>query len=188
MKKILTLMMCGMLCMCGAGGASAAGRETYSFQKLPTNVAELQSMPEYSGKSPYAVAALTVAVLCNYEKNPDETINMLNALKGPQPLSNYEKQFLRDRLVGKGYKPMSFFAGTSPQNNYTPSLPYTITITSNPYSFKEANYAKLFIKSSGADSERQITLRQKPSTGQWFLWDQMLLSDIRIPVASDPWS
>lgn len=190
MKKLFSMMMCSMFCMMFMGGAAAKGNDsaTYVFEKLPTSVAELKAMPEYNEKSPYAVAALTVAVLCNYEQNVDETINMLNALKGPQPLSPYEKQFLRDRLVGKGYKPRSFFAGTSPQNNYAPAQPYEITISANPYSFNDANYAKLYIQSSGADSPRQITLRCKPSTGEWFLWEQMLLSDIRVPVSADPWA
>ena len=40
----------------------------------------------------------------------------------------------------------------------------------------------------GADSARQIRLRTKPSTGQWFLWEQFLLSDIRVPVSADPWA
>ena len=42
--------------------------------------------------------------------------------------------------------------------------------------------------SGGADSARQIKLRTKPSTGQWFLWEQFLLADIRKPVSADPWA
>ena len=41
------------------------------------------------------------------------------------------------------------------------------------------------VKSGGADSPRQVVLRSKPSTGQWFLWDQFLLSGIRKPKSQD---
>ena len=99
-----------------------------------------------------------------------------------------EKQFIRDRLGGKMYVIRSFWAGTSPQNNYTPSEPYSVTFFEDPYTYQNAGYAKLNVRSSGADSPRQITLRKKESTGQWFVWEIFFLSDIRIPVAMDEWA
>ena len=105
-------------------------------------------------------------------------------------LSEYEKQFLADRFRDKDYVPRSYFSGATPENNYEPSEPYTLTFFENPYSrenFSEG-YLTLHIKSGGADSARQIKLRTKPSTGQWFLWEQFLLSDIRKPAAADPWA
>ena len=157
------------------------------FNSLPRNADELRAMPEAAMTNPFMTAALTVAALCAYGENPAACIEMLNVLKGPQPLSNYDIQFMRDRLTGKTYKPFSFFAGSSPQNNYTPSRPYTITISENPHSFQEQNYATLYIRSSGADSPRPIRLRLQPSSGRWFLFEQFLLSDIRIPASEDPW-
>ena len=68
------------------------------------------------------------------------------------------------------------------------SAPYKITVSENPYSYPEENWATLWLKSSGADSMREVKLRCKPSTGQWFMVDQMLLADIRVPAASDPWA
>jgi hypothetical protein len=162
--------------------------ETFTFQCLPGNVAELQALPEAAMQTPFQAAALTVAALCAWGDNPQAAIEMLDFLKGPQPLSGYDKQFLRDRLQGKAYKPFSFFAGATPANYYTPDRPYSITVQENPYSYQEAGYAKLYIQSNGADSPRPIQLRQKPSTGQWFLWEQMLLSDIREPREDDPWA
>ena len=48
---------------------------------------------------------------------------------------------------------------------------------------------RLFIATPGADSPRPIKLRQKPSTGEWFLWEYSSpLSGIRIPAAQDPWA
>ena len=160
--------------------------KTFTFDKLPENLTELQSMPEASLTDAYATAALTVAVLCNYEKSVDDTIEMLNFLKGPQPLSPFQIQFLRDRLVGKSYVPRSYFAGTSPANNYQPSLPYTVTVAENPYSFNNAGYATLWITSSGADTPRQVQLRAKGE--KWYLWENFLLPDIRVPAELDPWA
>ena len=73
-------------------------------------------------------------------------------------------------------------------NGYTPVMPYTITVHDNPYSYPEENWATMHIKSSGADSDRQIKLRRKPSSGQWFLNEIQCLSDIRVPVGADPWA
>lgn len=157
--------------------------KTFTFASIPADASEFKACTDA-----FETAALTVLVLCNYKNDVDKTIEMLNVLKGPQPMSQYDIQFLRDRLKGKEYKPYSFFAGATPENGYTPSMPYTITIEDNPYSYQEQGYAMLHIKSSGADSLRQVKLRQKPSTGEWFLWENYLLSDIRIPAAEDPWA
>lgn len=163
-----------------------ATSKTFTFASLPKSVDELKALPEASLATPFAAAALTVAALCRYEADPNACIEMLNFLKGPQPLSPYEKQFLRDRLSGKGYKPFSYFEGTSPANGYKVSGPCTVTVCDNPYSYQEEKYAVLLLKSSGADSPRQVKLRQKGS--QWFLWEQFLLADIRIPAEEDPWA
>ena len=161
--------------------------KTFTFASLPKNVAELQAMPEAALTDPFATAALTAAVLCHYEADVEETHKMLDFLKGPRPLSPFEKQFLRDRLVGKSYVPRSYFAGTSPENNYEPTLPYTITLEENPYSYQNEGYATLWIKSSGADTPRQVQMRHAKD-GRWYLWENFLLPDIRIPASEDPWA
>lgn len=161
---------------------------TFTFEKLPQNVAELQALPEYSLDTPFKTAALALLALTKWESNPEECHAMLDSLRGPAPMSTYDKQFLRDRLRGKEYKVKSFFAGASVDNSYTPSLPYTVTVSDNPYSYPEENWATLYMKSAGADSPRPIKFRKKPSTGQWFLNDIQILADIRIPKADDPWA
>lgn len=169
----------------GKGGNRS---ETFTFCALPTNVAELQALPEASLDSAFKTAALTIAVLCRYEQSPDDTIAMLNFLKGPAEVSTYEKQFIRERLEGKQYKPRSFFAGATPQNSYTPTQPYSICVSETPYSFDNENWATLYVTSGGSDNPRPIKLRKKPSTGQWFLNEIQCLADIRVPVEEDPWA
>lgn len=163
--------------------------KTFTFASLPHNIAELKALPEASLNDAYATAALTVLALCEYRENSENCVEMLNYLKGPQPLSPFEKQFLRDRLAyGAGYIPFSFFEGAVPGNNYTPASPFTVRVSDNPYSFQTENYAVLWLTSGGADSPREVKLRKKPSTGEWFLSEQMLLGGIRTPVADDPWA
>ena len=162
--------------------------ESFTFASFPNNLAELQALKEASLDSAFKTTALTIVALCSYEKNPEGCIEMLNFLKGPEDLSTHEKDFIKERLNGKFYKTFSFFEGATPENSYTPNVPYIIKVSENPYSFDEENWATLYVKSSGADNPRPIKLRKKPSTGQWFLNDIQCLSDIRIPVKDDPWA
>ena len=161
--------------------------EIIRFDTLPKNVEELKAIADIS--TPFKAAALAVLAFNNYENDVQETINMVNFLKGPNQLSVMDTQFIRDRLAGKGYVMRSYFNGTSPENDYTiPAPPYEIMVSDNPYAYTNENYATLYLHSSGADSPRQITLRQKPSTGEWFLWGHTFLSDIRIPKSQDAWA
>ena len=158
---------------------------TFTFENLPKNVLELKKLKEAELNTPFETAVLTVLSLSQYPQSKENSIEMLNYLKGPQPLSPYEESFLRDRFRDKDYVPKSYFHGTSPDNNYTLNTPYKITVKENPYSYNEKGYAKLYLKSSGADNPRPIVLREKG--GKWYLWEQMLLADIRIPVSEDVW-
>ncbi len=167
---------------------SSLSSKSVSLPSLPTTLAELQAMPTAGLTDEYAVAALTVAVLCNYEKDPAETIRMMDFLRGPRPLNGIDQQFLRDRLKGRSYIIHSYLKGATPENNYTPTTPYSVEVSENSHSRSEQGYVKLFILSSGADTPRPITLRQKPSTGQWFVWQESILTDVRSPKEKDPWA
>lgn len=158
----------------------------FVFEALPNNLEELRGLPEFALSDPFMTAALTAAALCRYEADPVAAVEMLNALKGPRPLSQYEIQFLRDRLAGKGYKPFSFFEGAVPENNYSPTQPYAIVVSDDSYSYQNEGYVRLQLRSNGADNPRPVTLRKKGD--QWMLWDQMLLADIRTPAKDDPWA
>ena len=162
--------------------------KTFTFSSLPTNLNELRALPEASLDSAFKTTALTILALCRYESDQAAALEMLDFLKGPAEVSTYEKQFIQERLRGKEYKARSFLAGATPENSYQPTVPYTITVSENPYSFDEENWATLYVTSGGADNPRPIKLRKKPSTGQWFLNDIQCLSDIRLPVAEDPWA
>lgn len=160
------------------------------MDKLPKTLDELKAMPQAGLTNPEEVAALTVAVLALYPENPAETEKMLDFLRGPRPLNGMDKQFIKDRFRGKEYLMRSYFAGATPENNYTPKLPYRVLISENASSRSQfgEGYLTLYVACSGADSPRPLKLRNKPSTGQWFLWEQQLLTGIRIPKSADPWA
>jgi len=157
------------------------------INKIPETVEEFTSLPQASQTSEFDVAALTVVALSVYPKDKEQSLAMLNVLRGPRPLSEMEKQFIRDRFMDSDYVPRSFFKGATPENDYTVEVPYTIVVEENPYSYEQEGYAKLFLKSGGADSPRHVLLRLAKD-GKWYLWDQMLLGGIRQPESSNPWA
>lgn len=169
--------------------AAASKKETFTFEKLPNNLEELKAMPEASLDTPFKTAALALCALCVFSKDREAGTEMLNFLRGPRPMSPADIAFLNDRLMdGKDYIARSYFNGATPENEYTPSQPYTVKVISNQYSrLENGNYMKLLISSGGADTPRSITLR-KTGGGTWYLWEQYLLTDIRIPKSQDAWA
>ena len=161
--------------------------ETFTFASLPESLAEMKALPEAELTSPYQTAALTLCALCVYAADKNIGTEMLNFLRGPRPLSGMDISFLNDRFRDGTHVPFSYFEGATPENDYTPTAPFKVTVESNPYSDANEGYMKLFIKSSGADNAREVVMR-KLGDGRWMLWDQMLLVSIRDPKSKNPWA
>lgn len=170
-------------------GVQNAGNksEKIVFTAPPQTYEEFINLPQAKLSTPFDTAALTVLAFCYYPINKDLCLQMLDFLRGPRPLSGYDKQFIRDRFMDKDYVPRSYFEGATPANDYKPNEPYAIIIKENPYSYANQGMAKLDIRSGGADNPRQIELR-KAKDGKWYLWEQYILSDIRQPESSNPWA
>jgi len=162
--------------------------EKFTFTALPANVDELKALPEAKMDTAFKTTALTILALSRYETDPEAACAMLAFLKGPEEFNPSEKSFIKERLTEKEYKVRSFFEGATPENDYTPNKPYVIPVIENPYSFDNENWATLYVASGGADNPRNIKLRKKPSTGQWFLNDIQCLGDIRPPKSQDKWA
>lgn len=112
--------------------------ETFTFTALPESLAQMQALPEASLDSPFKTAALTVCALCAYAADKNIGTEMLNWLRGPRPLNGTEISFLNDRFRdGKTYIPFSYFEGATPDNDYTPSEPFRITVQSTHVSGEE---------------------------------------------------
>ena len=161
--------------------------QTFVFAALPESLVQMQAMPEATLRDPFHTAALAVCALCVYAADRHIGTEMLNWLRGPRPLSPFDISFLNDRFRDGHHVIFSYFAGAKPENNYTPTRPFTLTIEAGPYADANPGYKKLHIRSGGADNAREIVLRQK-GDGQWLLWDQFLLLSIRPPKSADPWA
>ena len=162
-------------------------KEKFTFTNLPITYEEFLSLNESKMTSPFETVALTIVALYHYPLNKDLSLQMLNYLRGPRPLSEMDKQFIRDRFMDKDYVPRSYFEDATPDNNYTPKVPYTLEVCEGPYSYQNEGYATLLVQSNGADSLRQVQVRLAKD-GKWYLWEQMLLADIRKPENTDPWA
>ncbi len=158
------------------------------FSSVPETALQFSSMPEYTFTTPFQTAALLMLALNNYVTNPDESYEMIDLLKGPRKMSTMEKQFIRDRMMDQAeYIAKSYFEGASPENNYIPDMPLTISVDEDPYTYAQQGYAKVLVQSAGADSPRAVVLRQKGE--QWFLWEfPGILAGIRKPKSLDCWA
>ena len=165
------------------------GTETVVIERLPESLDELKAMPEAAMETPFQTAALAVCALCAYGADKEIGGEMLNFLRGPKgPLSTYDISFLKDRFTdGQYYVPFSYFKGATPENDYTPTKPYTLDLTAGTYAYGNEGYAKLDLVSGGADSPRQIVLR-RGGDGKWYLWDQFIMVGIRQPKSKNPWA
>jgi len=163
-----------------------------TFEKLYSTIDELK---KYELKTPEETAALVANIICNYTpETKDNFFDLLQYVMGDvQPISNLLKQQIVDRMnqnekwkyIGKSY-----FVGATNENNYEPNVPYEIEVNENPYSYTEEGFARLLLRSGGADNERPVTLR-KLKDGRWLLWSDSilgLLTDIRVPEADNPWA
>ena len=159
------------------------------IQKIPENLQEFEILAA-KGRQPEHICALFLCALALFDRDKDAGVAAMNLLRGPKPMTPYDCQFLRDRLRGKVYLPLAYFEGATPENGYQPCVPYTLNVLSDPRPQDiEPGYMRVFLKTSGADSPRPMKLRQKASTGEWFLWEySSILSGIRIPAAEDPWA
>ena len=158
-----------------------------TLQTLPAALSELEALPR---TTPEEVCAGFLCALKLFQTDRDAGVAAMDLLRGPRPMTPYDIQFLRDRLRGKEYLPLAYFEGAAPENGYTPAKPYTLNVLPDPRPQDvEPGYLRVYLKTAGADSPRPMKLRQKGSTGEWFLWEySSILSGIRVPAALDPWA
>ena len=158
------------------------------FETIPENLEALMKEEGSDLKDPFCTAAFAVVALYAYVKNPEEGFKILDYLNGPNDVTVLNRQEWQMRLAVKDYLPRSYFKGATPENDYALIAPYTVHVEENPYSDQNPGYLTLYIDCGGADSPRSVTLRKKESTGQWFLWQEFLTGDIRVPKSQDKWA
>ena len=192
--EALKRTIAGVFSDAATGGENAVQKavnthvERFTFAKLPATLDELKALPEAKMDTAYKTAALTVVALAVYTKDQQAGREMLDYLNGPAEFNEYDRQFLAEHLLAQPYVAFSYFRGATPENNYTPGLPYVLEVKSNANSFAQENWAYIYLTSGGADTDRQVMVRKKPSEGKWYYWEQALLSGVRTPVAQNPWA
>lgn len=161
---------------------------TYIFSALPQNAEELKALWEHWDSAPEHTAAFCIAAFCRYPASREDSLAMIDLLRGPSPMNEADRQFIADRFRDKDYVPRSYLAGAVPDNNYTPTEPFTLTITADAHSYDTENVARLYVQSGGADSPRPLSLRLAKD-GNWYLWEySSILVGIRLPASEDPWA
>ena len=163
--------------------------QTYTFGSIPASEGELMSLPEATMETPFNTAALFVLALNTYAVNKGEGLAMLNALRGPAqpPMGGSDLELLKSQIANMPYLPRSYFVGATPQNDYTPPTPYTVTVSDNTYSY-EGGGAIMYVQCGGADSPRPVSTRLAKD-GRWYLIGfSSALSGIKKLESSNPWA
>jgi hypothetical protein len=145
--------------------------QTISIPSIPASVEEFISIRNQIATSPEGGAAVFVLAMILFDRDEKLGVEALtvaldrsnlredmNGYKGFSPginLSYHIDRFSRNSYWGRAY-----IEGTSPENQYTlPPVPLQLSIGRNSYSEQKNGDVKVFIKCSGADNPRPISMR-----------------------------
>ena len=175
---------------------------TYTFSTIPTNVEELKQYNISGDDGRYKVLALYTMSLRTWKpENQTDCEEMIGYLCNRQ-LSVYEKQRLAEQMKKSKqylYLGNAFLNGSTPANNYTPSQPYSITLTqdsvvdedqvyipANP-SIPSPDQYRAFIYCKASDSGKWIDVYKSSKDGNWYMYKWMdLITSIKAPASSNP--
>jgi hypothetical protein len=161
-----------------------------SVNEIPGNAKGFDELTAAITNTPEGAAAKMVLALTLYSVNQGDGEIALAKVVHPgqlspagseSKLSKRSIDLIKNQIGGKPHQMHSYIIGTSPDQGYQlPAPPYSFDFTTNPHSGRaEEGRIKLFIKSSGADSPRPITV-QTDSSGTWKATEwSSLLSGIR---------
>lgn len=153
-----------------------------TLDSLPSSIAEFEAMRDKIATTPEGGVLTLIVALKMFNENQPEGMKALivavdqgllskndgkDSYKG-YTISNATIGLVRSQLANYPYVINSYFPGATPENNYTPgAAPFNFELTANKYSGSVASgQIKLFIKSSGADTARPVTLK-KNNKGIW---------------------
>lgn len=158
------------------------------FSALPETLAEFETLIDEDFSQPEEAAGLFFCAVNLLSINADEGIAAINMLKGPVELSDVDKSWFKDRISDKLYLARAYFEGSTPENNYAPTEPYTILFQEDPRPGDvEEGYMRFYVDTPAFDSARYIKLRQHKDN--WYIWDiNNIMVGVREPAEEDPWS
>ena len=161
--------------------------KTLTFSRMLVSVDDLKQLDI---TDEYQSVCAIIFTLARFEDDKDVSKQMLEYINGPEDVSDFDIDFMKNQIKQYPYVIRSYFDNTSPEENYEVKE-VSITIKENLYSRDENDYVKLWLHSSGADFDRSVMLRKKESTGEWFLFSDTykgLMASIRIPTDENKWS
>lgn len=162
----------------------------------PNSIDEFTKMRDEMAKTPEGGAAMFIMAMRKYQANPKENIGYLivsidrsrldesngeDSYKG-FTIASSDKWTVKTQLTKNNYLANSYFKGTSNQNGYTAKAPFIVECKKNQYSEIDANTIKIFVKCSGADTPRPITL-VKNDKG---IWKAKEFSSLLVGVKAPP--
>lgn len=145
----------------------------FAWAKLPADMQEFSKMYETEATTPEGAAKLWLSAAFLYSDASTRGLgrNMLiEMMKGlPKDFErNSAHAAMVDRLKNEPQTQRSFCAGSSPENGYAADVQNCeITVTGSKEGYDGQTW-QVFLKSSGADSPRQITLIKDGK--YWKVW------------------
>jgi hypothetical protein len=191
-KKLLTL-----LCIFWAYQSFAQNnqRPLVNIPSVPTTTEEFITLRNKIATTPEGGAAMFVLAMQLYVKKPEMgmecVISMVDLGALQQSNKGYKgydlgtstKNLFKSQLSQAPHIPFSYYKDTSPKDGYKASPPFKVETSINRYSGTESEgKLKVFVKSSGADTPRPITLK-KNDKGVWKAteWSSLIVG-VRKPV------
>ena len=169
--------------------------QTITINQQPKTVEEFIKIRNEVAVTPYGGGAMFMLALKIYTENEELGRKCLIMSITLSRLNNYNDYYkgydiaktdlsrINSQLRQHPYLPKSYIEGSSPENAYKVELPYIMKLNSNPHSGNIADGKfKIYIKCSGADSMRPISL-EKNNKGLWKVkeWSSAIVG-IRKPV------
>ena len=106
-----------------------------SFNRFPASVGEFKKIQEQIGGEPHGALALELMAAEMYRRNVStgtECLKLCNTLINVNIQTDRWKELLgKDINYARPYQIGAFLKGATPENNYTPSEPYTIEVKVN---------------------------------------------------------
>ncbi len=194
MKKTRIILSMLALIVC-----SSISAQTVKIKEVPKTIDDFVSLRNKIATTPEGGCAIFMLALKIYTDDPKfgkqclvvaadrNSLREGNIYKGHE-LLKADMDLIKRQIINKDRKlPNSYIKGSSPENNYKVKLPYTFEFMSNPSSGDAATGTyKIFVKCSGADSPRPISL-QKNNRGYWKAtsWSSVLVGIKKPPVDDD---
>ncbi len=176
MKLLISIFLC---CWAWTAYAQKTALPVVNIDKLPTTTDEFIALRNNIATTPQGGAAVWVVAAIIYSQNPmlgrqcliiASDKSLLGAASTGYQGFDFGKStdYLVKQLDSKKYVPNSYVIGTSPDTGYAlGQTPYQVACFTNPYSGNEAEgKIKVFVKCTGADTDRPMTL-VKNEKGHW---------------------